>query len=97
MRPAVMEKFQPRYCRQTLSESENETMQTGRGINQAARSDLSPTSHVSAGCCQERGSLCVRLYTKSLQSSRPLGLSPLILNDPISTGKDKDKVGRGGP
>lgn len=49
VRPAVTEKFHQRYCRQTLSESENETKQTGRGSNQAACSDLSPTSHVSAG------------------------------------------------
>lgn len=44
-----MTKFHQRYCRQTLSDSKNETTQEGRGINQAAHPDLSPTSHVSAG------------------------------------------------
>lgn len=97
VRPAVMKQFHQRYCGQTLSESGKETMQTGRGINRAARSDLSPTPLMwGQGRCQERRSLCVRLHTKSLQSSRPLGLSPLILNDPISTGKDGDEVGCGG-
>lgn len=43
----------------------------------------SPTSQR----CQERSSPCVRSYTKSLHSVRPFSLSPVILSDPISTGK----------
>lgn len=48
----------------------------------------------SQGRCQEGSSLCVRPYTKkSLRSPGPLSLSALILNDPISTGKEGDSEG----
>lgn len=50
------------------------------------------------GRCQEKSSPCVRTFTKSRHSARPLSLSPLMLSDPISTGKVVDwGVGCGDP
>lgn len=61
--------------------------------------DLSPTSHASAGALPGKAfSVRHTLHAKkSLRPGRPLSLSALVRNDPISTGKDADDVGRGAP
>lgn len=84
MRPESVEEISlERYC----IESERKSSHTGWRTDEKAQADLNPTSQRAQGRCQEKRSLCVRPYTKSLPSARPLSLSPSVLTDAISTGK----------
>lgn len=93
VRPAVMKIFHYRYCWQTLSESESGGRQESKW--NISIQPCSSTSQREQG--RERRSLCVRPDTESLHSAHPLSLSPLILNEPISTGKPIRSGSAGSP
>lgn len=85
-----MKKFHQRYCRQTLSESENETTQAGRGTSPAARSDLRPHSCECRGAAR-KGTLCASAFTQKA-FSHPVHLAYLPSYEMIPFPQEKTEV-----